>query len=151
MTRQGSWFVAIALGVSGVVSPALAQQAPPAQRKLVAPVRGVANVELTAPDTRVVGNNVVTTIRIKNVSSGPIAGLRIEENWFDRSRNPVPGDIYRHPRPLPAGEVIEVKLTTPRKPGMGDNRYNFTHANGEIKTTVVKKLDLPKAPPKPTT
>ncbi len=27
---------------------------------------------------------------------------------------------------------------------MGDNRYNFSHANGTIKTTVVKKLDLPK-------
>ena len=43
----------------------------------------------------------------------------------------MPGDVYRHPRPLPVGEVIEVKLTTPRKPGMGDNRYNFTHANGD--------------------
>jgi hypothetical protein len=78
------------------------------------------------------------------VASGPIAGLRIEENWFDRSRNAVPGDVYRHPRPWSVGEVIEVKLTTPRKAGMGDNRYNFSHANGTIKTTVVKKLDLPK-------
>ena len=48
------------------------------------------NVELTAPDTQVVGNNVVTTMRVKNVSTGPIAGLRIEENWFDRAVKPCP-------------------------------------------------------------
>ena len=145
MMRLGSMLVAIAVGVGLPAGSAVAEQAAP--RKLVAPVRGVANVELTAPDTRVVGTNVVTTIRVKNVSAGPIAGFRIEENWFDRSRQAVPGDIYRHPRPLPAGEVIEIKLTTPRKPGMGDNRYNFSHANGEIKTKVVPKLDVPKPTP----
>ena len=142
MMRLGAMLVAIAVGVGLSAGSVSGQEAP--ARKLVAPVRGVANVELTAPDTRVVGNNVVTTIRVKNVSSGPIAGFRIEENWFDRSRQAVPGDVYRHPRPLGAGEVIEIKLTTPRKPGMGDNRYNFSHANGEIKTTVVPKLELPK-------
>ena len=142
MKRVAAMVVAIAMG--GGVSwgaPFAGQDAP---RKLVAPVRGVANVELTAPDTRVVGDKVVTTMRIKNVSSGPIAGLRIEENWFDRSRQAVPGDVYRHGRPLPVGEVIVVTLTTPRKPGMGDNRYTFSHANGEIKTKVVPKLDVPK-------
>ena len=77
-----------------------------APRKLVAPVRGEAAIELTAPNTQIVGNNVVTTMRLKNVSSGAIAGLRIEENWFDRNRNPVPGDVYRHPRPWLVGEVI---------------------------------------------
>lgn len=146
MMRLGSMVTAMAISVGSAGGSTAAAQ--DAQRKLVAPVRGVAQVEVTTPDTRVVGNNVVTTIRVKNVSSGPIAGLRIEENWFDRSRQAVPGDVYRHPRPLPVGEVIEVRLTTPRKPGMGDNRYNFTHANGEIKPTAVKKLDLPK--PKPT-
>ena len=142
MKRLGSMVVAITVGAGLAAGPLFGEQEAP--RKLVAPVRGEAAIELTAPDTRIVGTNVVTTMRMKNVASGPIAGLRIEENWFDRSRNPVPGDVYRHPRPWPVGEVIEVKLTTPRKAGMGDNRYNFTHANGAIKTTVVKKLDLPK-------
>jgi hypothetical protein len=143
MMRLGAVVMAIAFGfgLSARVALAGQQEAP---RKLVAPVRGVANVELTAPDTKVVGDKVVTTFRIKNVSPGPIAGFRIEENWFDRTRQAVPGDVYRHPRPLPPGEVIVVTLTTPRKAGMGDNRYNFSHANGEIKTTVVKKLDVPK-------
>jgi hypothetical protein len=142
MKRLGSMVFAMTVGAGLLAGPLFGEQEAP--RKLVAPVRGEAAIELTAPDTRIVGTNVVTTMRLKNVASGPIAGLRIEENWFDRSRNPVPGDVYRHPRPWPVGEVIEVKLTTPRKAGMGDNRYNFTHANGAIKTTVVKKLDLPK-------
>ena len=142
MKRLGSVVFAMTVGTGLLAGPLFGEQEAP--RKLVAPVRGEAPIELTAPDTRVVGTNVVTTMRLKNVASGPIAGLRIEENWFDRSRNAVPGDVYRHPRPWSVGEVIEVKLTTPRKPGMGDNRYNFSHANGTIKTTVVKKLDLPK-------
>jgi hypothetical protein len=142
MKRIGSIVFAMTVATGLLAGPLAGEQDAP--RKLVAPVRGEAAVELTAPNTQVVGNNVVTTLRLKNVASGPIAGLRIEENWFDRNRNPVPGDVYRHPRPWAVGEVIEIKLTTPRKAGMGDNRYNFSHANGTIKTTVVKKLDLPK-------
>jgi hypothetical protein len=119
----------------------VAQEAP---RKLVAALRGEGQVEVTAPDTKAVGNNVVTTLRIKNVSSAPLAGFRVVENWFDRQRQSVPGDTYRHPRPFQVGEVIVVTLTTPRKPGMGDNRYDFSHANGAIKTKVVKTLEAPK-------
>ena len=131
------------MGVGLSAGPVSGQETPP--RKLVAPVRGDAKVEITAPDTRVVGNDVVTTIRVKNISNGPIAGFKIEENWFTGHTTAVGGDTYRHPRPLPAGEVIEITLTTPRKPGRsGDNQYQFSHANGTIKTTVVAKLELPK-------
>lgn len=141
MMRLGWLIGAVALGVGLSAGPVLAQDAP---RKLVAPVRGEAQIELTAPDTKVVGTNVVTTIRVKNISTAPIAGFRVVENWFDRARQSVPGDTYRHPRPLQVNEVIVVTLTTPRKAGMGDNRYDFSHANGAIKTKVVKTLDLPK-------
>jgi hypothetical protein len=141
MKRLGSMIVAMALGVGVASSVTAAQDAP---RKLVAPVRGEANIELTAPDTKPVGDNVVTKLRVKNVSPLPIAGFRVTENWFDRQRNSVPGDTYRHPRPLPPGEVIEITLTTPRRAGMGDNRYDFAHANGTIKTKVVPKLEAPK-------
>ena len=149
MKRLGSKMVAIALGLGLSAGSALAQQTPAAPRKLVAPVRGEAKIDLTAPDTKVVGNNVVTTMRVKNTSTGAIAGFRVTENWFDRARNAVPGDVYRHPRPITPGEVITVTLTTPRRSGMGDNRYDFAHANGTIKTTVVKTLPAP--PAKPTT
>jgi hypothetical protein len=140
MMRLGSLVVAVAVGV-GVPAVATGQDAP---RRLVAPVRGEAAVEITAPDTKVMGNEVVTTIRVKNVSSGPIAGLKIDENWYKGS-DPVGGDTYRHPRPLPVGEVILVTLRSPRARIIGArNQYQFSHANGTVKPTAVKSLELPK-------
>jgi hypothetical protein len=131
--------VALALGLSA--GPVVGQEAP---RKLVAPVRGEAAVEITAPNTRAVANDIVTTVRVKNVSSGPIAGFRIEENWY-KGNEAVSGDTYRHPRPLPVNEVIEISLKTPRARIVGArNQYQFSHANGTIKPTTVKTLDLPK-------
>jgi hypothetical protein len=142
MKHLGSLMVAIACGVGLTASSVLAEQDAP--RKLVAPVRGDAAVEITAPDTKAVGADIVTTIRVKNVSSGPIAGLRVEENWY-KGNEAVSGDSYRHPRPLPVGEVIEVKLSTPRSRIVGArNQYQFTHANGAVKPKTVKSLELPK-------
>ncbi|MDP1568786.1 MAG: hypothetical protein Q8L86_02180 [Vicinamibacterales bacterium] len=115
------------------------------QRRLVAPVRGEAVIEYTKPATKVSANEVVTVIRVKNVNSAPIAGLRIEENWY-AGGNPVGGDTYRHPRPLPPDAVIEVTLSTPRRPGMSSPQYVFTHANGTIKPQLVGKLELTPVP-----
>jgi hypothetical protein len=123
--------------------PAAAQDAP---RKLVAPVRGEAAVEITAPNTRASGNDIVTTLRVKNVSSAPIAGFRIEENWY-KGNDAISGDTYRHRTPLQPGEVIEIRLSTPRARIVGArNQYQFSHANGTVKPTTVKSLDLPKPP-----
>lgn len=115
-----------------------------AAKKLIAPVSGEAKVEITAPDTKLGGNEVVTTIRVKNVSTAPIAGFRVDENWF-KGNDPIGGDSYRHPRPLQVGEVIQITLKTPRSRIVGArNQYQFSHANGTVKPTTVKKLDLPK-------
>ncbi|MEW6322869.1 MAG: hypothetical protein AB1635_17505 [Acidobacteriota bacterium] len=131
----------IAAVVVGLVAlPAVAA----AQRKLIAPFRGDAEVEITKPNTRLVGNEVITTILVKSNASGPLAGFRVEENWYDRAGTPVGGDTYRHPRPLPPNTVIEVTLRTPRRPNMQSNQYQFLHANGNIKTKIVPKLELPK-------
>jgi len=133
--------VAVGLSASGV---AAAQEAP---RKLVAPVRGEAKVEITKPDTKPGAKEVVTTMLVKNVSSAPIAGLKIEENWY-KGNNAVGGDSYRHPRPLPPGEVIQVTLRVPRDKIVGArNQYQFSHANGTVKVTTVPKLDAPKPSP----
>jgi hypothetical protein len=144
MNRQRTLAAVAAASLLLTPLPLLAQtpapSAPAAPRKLISPVRGDATVEITKPDTKVKGDEVVTTILVKNTSAAPIAGLRIEENWYDRQRNPIGGDIYRHPRPLMVGEVITVTLKTPRRPGMGDNQYNFVHANGAVKPKVVPKL-----------
>ena len=139
----GSLLMTLAFGVGW--SPSVAAQ--DAGRKLVAPVRGEAVIEITSPDTNLKGDPVVTTIRVKNVSTGPIAGFKIQENWF-KAGEPLSGDEYRHPRPLLVNEVVEIKLSVPRGRVVGArNQYQFSHANGTIKTKPVKTLA---APPKPT-
>ena len=114
-----------------------------AQRKLISPQRGEANLEITKPDTRVIKGEVITVIMVKNASPSPIAGLKVEENWYDKGGNPIGGDIFRHLRPLMPEEILKVELKSPRRPGMDSNQYQFSHANGTIKTKVVPKLVAP--------
>jgi len=114
--------------------------APAAPRKLISPVRGEATVEYTKPNTKVSGGNVVTVITIKNTSSAPIAGFKLEESWIDKAGTLSGGDTYRHPKPFMPGEVITVTLTTPRNARMASNSYNFTHANGTVKPKNVPKI-----------
>jgi hypothetical protein len=145
----------LAAGVEEAAAPAAPtsaagdQATPPAQApapkpRLVAPVRGVAQLGYTRPvvkNAKIGGKDfIVTTIQVKNMATGSIAGLKVDEFWYDKAGNPVTGDNYRHPRPLQPGEIITITLETPRNPAMNRNQYNFTHANGEIKATLQPKL-----------
>ena len=130
--------VAVAVAVS------LTSGVAAAQTKLVAPVRGNAKVEMTKPATKVSAKEIVTTFLLKNIETAPIAGLKVEENWYDKAGNPVMGDTFRNPKPLQPGEVITVTFKTPRVPAMQRNQYLFSHANGIIKQQVVPKIDVPK-------
>ena len=144
--------VALAAAIGFLVAPAAIAQTPApaapaaqaAPRKLISPIRGEATVEFTAPNTSRKGGNVVTTMVIKNTSSGPVAGFRLEESWADKSGNLAGGDVYRHPKPFMPGEVITVTLTTPANPRMTSNSFNFVHANGTVKPKRVPKIDVPK-------
>ena len=141
MKRLTSMMVAIAVGVGLSASLLVAEQDAP--RKLIAPVRGEAPVEVVT-NTTIVGNEVVSTIRVKNVAKGPIAGFKVEENWY-KGNDPVGGDTYRHPRPFLVDEVIQFQLKTPRSAVVGArNQFQFTHPNGTIKPKSVKQLDMPK-------
>ena len=145
MMRLGSLVVAIALGVGLSASSVVAGQDAP--RKLVAPVRGEAAVDVTPPDTKIGATEIVTRIRVKNVSKGPIAGFRITETWY-KGQDALAGDVYRHPRPIQVDEVIEATMTVPRNRVVGArNRYDFTHANGSIKPNSVKTLPAPATDP----
>lgn len=142
--------VALAAAIGFLVAPAAIAQTPaPATqaqppRKLISPIRGEATVEYTRPNTTRKGGNVVTVMVIKNTSSGPIAGFRLEESWADKSGNLAGGDVYRHPKPFMPGEVITVTLTTPANTRMTSNSFNFVHANGTVKPRNVPKIDVPK-------
>jgi hypothetical protein len=123
-------------------TPEAPDQAQNAERaKFVPPIRGQAELGYTKPVTKREGKEIVSIIKVKNLSTtGSIAGLKIDENWYDKAGNPVTGDTFRYRKPLMPGEVIEVTLRTPINPPMDRNSYNFTHANGTIKTTLVPKL-----------
>lgn len=141
--------VALAAALGFLFAPVATAQtpapaAPAAPRKLISPYRGDATVEFTKPVTKRNGANIVTTLTIKNTSPGPLAGFRLEESWSDKTGNLAGGDVYRHPRPLMPGEVINVTLTTPFSARMSSNSYNFIHANGNVKPKSVPKIDVPK-------
>jgi hypothetical protein len=127
-----------------VAPPAATTQKPSdegASKKLVAPVRGEALIGYLTPVTKREGNMIVTTIKIKNLSSGTIAGLKVDEFWYDSEGQPVTGaQPFRWRKPLQPGEVIDVVLTVPYDARAKRNQYQFEHANGKIKTQAMKKL-----------
>ena len=156
MSGQRSTFLTIT-GVVLLLAAAAAEQAKPAVQppaaatkqpndegaptKLVAPVRGEAELGYTNPVTKRAGNMIVTTIKVKNLSKGAIAGLKVDEFWYDKGGEPVTGaQPFRYRKALMPNEVIEVVLRVPNHPKMFNNQYKFEHANGKIKTTKLPKL-----------
>ena len=109
--------------------------------KLISPVRGTAEIGYLTPVSKREGNMVVTTIKIKNMASAPIAGLKVDEFWYDKAGEPVTGaQPFRYRKPLMPGEVIDVVLRVPTNPRMSSNQYKFEHSNGTIKATRLPKL-----------
>ena len=138
MKRLGQ--LSLAVAVVGLVTGGASAQ----ERKLIPPIRGEATLDMTKPATKVSGAEVVTVIIVRNpATTGAIAGLKVEENWYDKAGNPVAGDLYRHPKPLRSGEIVTITLRTPRSPAMNSNKYQFSHTNGTIKANVVPKIDVP--------
>jgi len=106
-----------------------------------AQLKGIAEVAITAPSTKVVGKEVVTTFKLKNMSKQSIAGLRVEEYWYDKAGTPAPGAIRVFNQPVAPGAVVSLELKTPRTPNMEKNNYVFTHANGKVNAKVVAKIE----------
>jgi hypothetical protein len=132
--------LAVPVGVAAQTPPAAPASSPPAKAKYVPPVKGVADIAIIKPDTQVVGKDVVTKIKIKNTSLGAIHLLRVDEYWYDKAGNMLPGDTQRWRKPFMPGEVIEIEMRVPRNPAFYQNTYKFTHANGQCKPKTLKKF-----------
>lgn len=117
-----------------------------AGKKFAPPIKGQAEVEFVQPVTKREKDKVVTTIRVKNASTGPIARLTIDETWFDKSGSIVAGGKGSWPQMLQPGEVETITIETPYSTKMLSNSWNFSHANGTVKPTKVKSLDAAKEP-----
>ena len=114
-------------------------QAPAAKAAYVPPVKGVATIEVIQAPSKKVGQEMVTVLKIKNTSKGSINLLKLDEYWYDQNMKIVSGSQYAHRKaPVQPGEIIEVTLHAPVKPGMRQNQVMFSHANGDAKATKVK-------------
>jgi hypothetical protein len=105
------------------------------------PIRGDAEIGVLKPITNVdfKANMVHTVIKVKNLSpTNSIAGLSVEEFWYDKGGNPVTGSKDRLKSPLGPLQEAELKLDTPRDPKMNQNQYTFKHANGKVKVKNMK-------------
>jgi hypothetical protein len=137
---------AAAFAVS-LVAPAFAQApaqgttAPAKPKKYIPPVKGVAKITMTKPAPKPDGKEIVTVIKIKNMMEGTIAGLRVDEYWYDKSNKMVAGDTQRVRTPIQPGEVVTITLRTPRASGMDRSQYQLSHANGTIKAETVAKIE----------
>jgi hypothetical protein len=147
MRRQA--FVAALLSMSfGVSVLAFGQNPPPppppapaaAKPVFVAPVRGVADVETLKPEVRRTGGNIVTTMKLKNVSKGAINLLKIEEFWYDRTGKMYPGELQVWKKPFPPGAIIEIVFKVPDNPALYQSQYSATHANGKVTLKRVAKF-----------
>lgn len=143
MTRLGLAMTAT-VAMTVLSAAAMYAQTPPTTRpKLVAPVRGEARIGTLKPNTKVAGNEVVTIIQVKNLMNAPVAGFKVEEFWYDKTNNLVPGSREFLKRPIQPGEVVTITLRTPKDTRMSRNNYRFSHANGTVKAELMKSLDEP--------
>jgi len=120
-----------------------------AGRKFTPPVKGEATVEFMQPVTKpLAGKNlVVTTIKVRNAMQAPIARLMVAETWYDGGGAIVAGGRGAISGLLGPGEIGTITIETPYSAKMKSNNWNFTHANGTVKTARVKVLEAPKDEP----
>jgi hypothetical protein len=117
-----------------------AAQAPAAPAKWVKPIKGTAKVEFLQGPSKKVGNDIVTLLKVKNVSEGSIALLKIDEYWYDKAQKVATGDTERYTKPFNPGDIIEMTMKSPFRPALVQRQFQFSHAGGDVKVTPVKKM-----------
>ena len=137
----------VSVAVKTVETRPTPEAAPPASTEVprpslhgnYAPFRGQATVRYTKPVTRHQGDVVVTRISVMNVSNAPIERLTIDETWYDKRGNLLPGGRAVLNR-LDPGEAATMTIQTPFDGRMSKNNYNFTHANGTVRPIAAASL-----------
>lgn len=116
------------------------QTPPPAQKsKYIAPVKGMATIEVIQGPSKKIGKEMVTVVKVRSTSSGSINLLKIDEYWYDTNLKIVGGSAYAHKKaPMQPGEIIEVTLRSDWNAQMSRNHLLFRHANGEVTAKAVK-------------
>ena len=133
------------VGVSLAAPSLLAQKAPEmhpilAGKKVEQAFKGQADVEFV-PSSRRSGDIVTTTMRVKNLSIGPVARLKVDETWFDKGGKPLGSSSGMVEKMIAPGGVATLTIQTPWINGMNGNSWSFSHANGTVKPRKVAKVD----------
>jgi len=102
-------------------------------------VKGTAYVDYIQGTTKPVKDELVTVIKVKNASPSPIIGFRIDQ-YFYKGKEEVSAGVGRMRSPIAAGEIVEVTITAPLKTGITGSQMRFSHANGSVQPTAVKKF-----------
>ena len=122
-------------------APVAAAPAPAAPARFVKMLKGTAEIEVMQSAPKKVGADMVTVLKIRNMSSSAISLLKVDEYWYDKKMQVVSGDSQPYRKPFNPGEIIEVTLRSPVKPDLYKNQFAFSHANGDVKAKGVKKFD----------
>ena len=119
--------------------------APAVPGKWVPPVKGLALIQIIQGPSKPVGKEIVTTVKVKNMSTGSINLLRADQEWFDKGdgkkRNLVTSATAMYRKPFLPGEVIDLELRAPLLGNPDLNRIIFSHANGKVDVKPVKKFE----------
>lgn len=119
-------------------APAAAPAAPP---RFVTPMKGEAQVQILNPQSKQEGNMLVTRIKVKNVSKGPLIGFKADEYWYSAKGETVSGSpTFRHLKPFMPNDVIEVVLRSPWNAQMSRSLRQFAHQHGSVKATLVPRF-----------
>ena len=120
-----------------------AAPAPPSpeliRARMKPPVKGTAYIEVIKGQSKAVGKEIHNTHKVKNTSAAPIVGLRIDEYFYASGKEVAIGSgKLRYA--LAPGEIGEITTMAELKPGINQSQLQFSHANGQIKPTSVKKF-----------
>lgn len=113
----------------------------PAPARFAKMFKGTAEIEVIQSQPKKVGADMVTVLRIRNLSPGAISLLKVDEYWYDHKLQVVSGDSQPYRKPFNPGEIIEITMKSPIKPDLYKNQFAFSHANGAVKAKAVKKFD----------
>jgi hypothetical protein len=119
-------------------TPKAAEPAAPA--RWVVPLKGKATVEFIGTQPKKIGDELVTELKVKNVSSGPIALLRVDEYWYNKANQTVSAGSTRDTKPLMPNEIVELTIKCPYSKDINTNQFMFSHANGTVDPKSVKKF-----------
>jgi len=120
------------------------QQAAAAPSKFIKPLKGTADIQfMQVGQSKKVGTDIVTVLKVKNLSNAPVSLLKVDEYWYDKGNPPkvITGDTEAWRKPFMPGEIIEITMKSPYKADINASQYQFSHAGGDVKLKRVKKFD----------